>query len=371
LARKFEKKISPKKEIIPLAVDIPLDERVLRFVSATDLHNPDAERLEEEYRQQRQQAQQNAQENQPQNQLASMPPDQQRSYFVSLSLQCARIRVLENLELLGPRLVKLALVANCVRKLEGLDKLVNLEHLELYQNQIKRVENLGKLRNLRVLDLSFNKIREVEYLVDRRVVSGGVDRGENSQEEDHLPFRNKLRKLYLTNNKLKDIPANSVNSFPNLELLELGANKLRTTLVEDEEEGNTTADNVNADSTNSSPDNTTTSGHSSSMQVDPTSPPRSILDGLTNLKELWMGKNKIVTMYLPPLPALEKVAWQANRLEEWDGRFFRNCPNVTHLYFSKGEIKYYTTVCKGLSGMLILMIDESECWLMMIGLNVG
>ena len=50
----------------------------------------------------------------------------------------------------------------------------------------------------------------------------------------HIPFRSSLKKLYLTQNKFKEIPCGTVSTFKNLELLELGSNKLRD-LMEVEE----------------------------------------------------------------------------------------------------------------------------------------
>ncbi len=49
------------------------------------------------------------------------------------------------------------------------------------------------------------------------------------------------------------------------------------------------------------------------------------LEGLTNLKEVWLGKNKLTTMFLPPMPKLERIAWQCNRLQAWNKDFFKNC----------------------------------------------
>ena len=99
---------------------------------------------------------------------------------------------------------------------------------------------MESLKKLEVLDLSFNRIRTVTNL------------------DSNSPFVNTLKKLYLTNNKLTDLEPNTINCFKQLEHLELGANRFR----------------------NVSP----------------------ALEGLSNLKELWLGKNKITTMHLPPMP---------------------------------------------------------------------
>merc|ERR1719506_619871 len=86
-------------------------------------------------------------------------PDDEEIHF-----QCTRIRKLENLEAVGPRLKSLMLIANCIEKIENLDTNVNLEHLELYQNLLKKVENISHLTKLTNLDLSFNKIRSTASL---------------------------------------------------------------------------------------------------------------------------------------------------------------------------------------------------------------
>jgi len=63
------------------------------------------------------------------------------------------------------------------------------------------------------------------------------------------------------------------------------------------------------------------------------------LEGLTNITELWLGKNKITSMYLPPMPKLTRVAWQCNRLTAWDKAFFENCgAKLTHLYCGENAL---------------------------------
>lgn len=202
---------------------------------------------------------------------------------------CHRIRQLVNLDIIGSSLKKLTIIANCVERIEGLETLRNLEHLELYQNRLKTIENLECLPNLRVLDLSFNSIRSVDYLNEK------------------LPFAKGLTKLYLSNNKIVEIPQGTLEHFPNLELLELGANRLREIPA--------------------------------------------CVRKLSNLRELWLGKNKIRTMELeqpaesssselgkPLLPFLKHCSLQANRLTSYHTNFFKNCPNLTHFYLSENQL---------------------------------
>eukprot|EP00931_Biecheleriopsis_adriatica_P104967 TRINITY_DN79572_c0_g1_i1.p1 TRINITY_DN79572_c0_g1~~TRINITY_DN79572_c0_g1_i1.p1 ORF type:complete len:377 (+),score=97.54 TRINITY_DN79572_c0_g1_i1:40-1170(+) len=186
--------------------------------------------------------------------------------------QCARIKKLENLEEVGPKLKKLCLIANCVEKIENLDTNVNLEHLELYQNLLKKVENISHLTNLTVLDVSFNKIRSSATLAS-------------------CPFEH-LQRLYMSSNKITDVEG--IFHLTNLKMLELGSNRIRTI------------------------------------------PPE--LGNLVNLEELWLGKNKIVSMALPHLPALRHLSLQNNRLEVWEPSFFKNLSGLTHFYIGHNNL---------------------------------
>jgi protein phosphatase 1 regulatory subunit 7 len=189
-----------------------------------------------------------------------------------ISLQCTRIKKLENLEAAGPRLKKLCLIANCVEKIENLDTNVNLEHLELYQNLVKKIENISHLTSLTNLDLSFNKIRSTAAL-------------------SSCPF-DQLERLYLSSNKIQE--AEGIFHLHSLKMLELGSNRIRGM------------------------------------------PPQ--LEQLSNLQELWLGRNKIVSMGLPPLPALQHLSMQSNRLEVWDPSLFHNCPALSHLYLGHNNL---------------------------------
>ena len=59
------------------------------------------------------------------------------------------IHEIENLSCC-PALEKLFLVENLIRKLKGLDRLVNLKELHLHSNRIARIEGLKKLQKLEV-----------------------------------------------------------------------------------------------------------------------------------------------------------------------------------------------------------------------------
>ncbi|NWV26689.1 LRCC1 protein, partial [Origma solitaria] len=53
---------------------------------------------------------------------------------------------------------------NLIARIQGLDHLRNLQHLDLSSNQIRRIEGLGSLANLRTLSLSCNLLTRVEGL---------------------------------------------------------------------------------------------------------------------------------------------------------------------------------------------------------------
>merc|ERR1719198_1511865 len=71
---------------------------------------------------------------------------------------------------------------------------------------------------------------------------------------------------------------------------------------------------------------------------------------LVNLEELWLGKNKITSMALPPLPKLRHLSMQNNRLEVWDSSFFTNASGLTNLYL-------------GFNNLPDLLEDLEELWM--------
>mmetsp|Transcript_18631 Transcript_18631/g.46511 ORF Transcript_18631/g.46511 Transcript_18631/m.46511 type:complete len:527 (-) Transcript_18631:371-1951(-) len=230
-------------------------------------------------------------------------------------LSTARIQKMCNLDIVGENLQVLKLIANNIERIEGLETCVNLVHLELYQNAIKKIENLEFCGKLEHLDLSFNRIRVLGDL------------------EDHHkpPFAKSLKRLYLPSNKLEDVPDGGLSCFTELEVLELGANRLRK---------------IPAD-----------------------------VQHMPKLRELWLGKNKITSMKVdfgvdgagngaevemeeaggaagdaasarpgtppdgPLLPNLEICSLQCNRLENFDASFFANCGGrLKQLYLSENNL---------------------------------
>ena len=103
-----------------------------------------------------------------------------------------------------------------------------------------------------------------------------------------------LRKLYLANNRLSEIPEDAFKSLRCLEVIDLGANRIRKM--------------------------------------------GSYLNVLENLKELWLGKNKIEKIEgIDKLKNLVRLDVQSNRLTSVES--LPSLPNVEELYLSHNAIK--------------------------------
>lgn len=77
------------------------------------------------------------------------------------------------------KLVKLQLDNNIIQKIQRLEKLVNLEWLDLSFNQIEKIEGLStlsKLQDLSLYDNSITKIEGLDTLCDLKVFSFGKNR---------------------------------------------------------------------------------------------------------------------------------------------------------------------------------------------------
>jgi protein phosphatase 1 regulatory subunit 7 len=182
-----------------------------------------------------------------------------------------------------------------IQKLENLEPAgADLKTLCLIANCIEKIENLEANTGLEHLELYQNLIKKIDnirHLTNLTVLDFSFNRI-RSTEYLGTCFFEKLEKLYLSSNKIEE--AKGLCHFVNLKMLELGANRIRT------------------------------------LPAD--------LGNLLNLQELWLGKNKIGSMALPPLPHLKHLSMQNNRLETWDGALFANCPRLTHLYLGHNNL---------------------------------
>lgn len=192
--------------------------------------------------------------------------------------------------------ISLSLRKNLIHELSPFpeDLAARLEELDLFDNKIRKLrdffstircmgestlkENVtGAFGHLTKLDLSYNQIRNI----------GGLE-----------PLASTLRELYLVENKIKEIK--NLDSLLNLELLELGGNRIR--------------------------------------EIGPG------LAKLTKLKQLWLGKNKIASIgtSLQTLVSLEILSLQANRLTSIEPDNFLGPdanPHLRELYLSENGLK--------------------------------
>lgn len=182
-----------------------------------------------------------------------------------------------------------------IRKLENLQAAgSNLKRLILIANCIEKIENLEANTNLEHLELYQNLVKRIEnisHLKGLTVLDLSFNRIRSIATLNSCAFE-RLDKLYLSSNKIEEFEG--VFHFPNLSMLELGANRIRAI-----------------------PDS---------------------VGQLTNLRELWLGKNKIRSMHLPPVPQLRHLSLQNNRLEHWDEDLFANAPGLTHLYLGHNNL---------------------------------
>lgn len=173
--------------------------------------------------------------------------------IIVIGTQGAKITLISGLEPYAATLHTLVLRSNLIASPSGVEKLVNLEKLELYDNCIENLlpEQISNLSLLKILDLSFNSIRTMEavaccplleelYLAQNKLrtiegISGLaslkiLDLGANrirSIESSGLGSLSSLRSLWLGKNKIESIggPA-TIGNLPNLEKLDIQNNRL-------------------------------------------------------------------------------------------------------------------------------------------------
>jgi len=196
---------------------------------------------------------------------------------------------------IGNQVLELDLTNNKIKKIENLDHCVQLECLILRQNEIEVIEGLNNLPNLIDLDLYMNSIKELtlncfqaQTKLKRLDLSFNQLRTMVKINGSHLKS---LVELYLISNKITSID-NPLEELQNLELLELGDNRIRT--IEN-------------------------------------------LDALVNLKSLWLGRNKIARLEnLEMLKNLKILSMQSNRIMKLEN--LDALDNLEELYLSHNGI---------------------------------
>ena len=130
---------------------------------------------------------------------------------------------------------------NLIIKIEGLDRLVTLQELDLYDNQIEKIENLEKLTNLKYRKLIYFVRHAVDMIVYYLLLvlsSHGkgiifyrnLDLSFNAiKVMENLTALVELEELYLIQNNISKI--DSLTMLSSLTTLELGANKIRVCFI--------------------------------------------------------------------------------------------------------------------------------------------
>jgi len=235
-----------------------------------------------------------------------------------LSLINNRLSVIEKLEPCT-QLVHLCLRQNAItgQGLGGLDAVAHtLIKLDLYENQIDGSSlseyltgsSNGTPRvfpNLRYLDLSFNPVRQLQTI---KTDEDQMTDTESVREGGPLAAVPNLEYLFFVECKMKQMPP--FQALPKLRCLELGGNRLRT------------IERLGA------------------------------LQG--SLEELWLGKNKIVTIENLPLPNLRILSLQANRIVKMEG--LGDLTSLTQLYLAENGIE----VIEGLDALVNLTILDLD-----------
>ena len=102
-------------------------------------------------------------------------------------------------------LENLDLSFNNIKRIKNIDNLVNLENLYFVQNKIEKIENLSTLTNLKNLELGGNAIREIS--------------------EDSLQGLGKLEEIWLGKNSIPRLV--NLNHLKSLKILSIQGNKLK------------------------------------------------------------------------------------------------------------------------------------------------
>lgn len=226
-----------------------------------------------------------------------------------LDLTSAQLHDLKDVEL-SASLIELDLTANRLTKLdERIGQMTLLKKLSLRQNLYEdaAVESLTRwpaLFGLQELVLRDNRLTKVPMLeVFSFLTVLDVSFNKISSMKGIAEVTDKLKELYLSNNAVVEIV--EVEHLKELQILELGANRVRE---------------MNG------------------------------IQNLTQLKELWLGKNRIKTVDMCHLTGLTRISLQNNRLTSMLG--FQECVLLEELYLSNNFI----SVMEGLSTLTKLRI---------------
>jgi len=196
-----------------------------------------------------------------------------------LDVQHARLREIPEKVLDLPKCDYVCFRYNLIKDMSNVSYLnpAVLTELDLYDNNIKEIAGISELVNLKSLDISYNNLKALK--------------------RDQLIKLVNLEKLYLCANNIKSIPENVFDGqIKNLEVLELGANKIKK--IEN-------------------------------------------LPNFEKLRELHLAKNKISTIENLPeslKPTLKVLTLQENRIINLDYPGLGDFEILTELYLSANYI---------------------------------
>ncbi|KAM5538539.1 hypothetical protein V8D89_007872 [Ganoderma adspersum] len=137
-----------------------------------------------------------------------------------------RISHIANLGGLAATLRSVELGGNRLRKLEGLEGLVNLEELWVGKNKITKLENLGAVKKLRILSIQSNRITKIEGLESLENLEEFYISHNGVQRIEGLENNVKLRTIDLGNNFVERLEG--VSHLTKLEELWINDNKIAT-----------------------------------------------------------------------------------------------------------------------------------------------
>lgn len=226
-----------------------------------------------------------------------------------LDLTSFQLHDLESVEL-PLSLTELDLTANRLSSLDSrIGTLSNLKKLSFRQNlihdnalePISRWDALSALEELVLRDNKLMKIPDVSIF--KKLLVFDVSFNEITSLHGLCKVSNTLKELYVSKNQVSKIE--EIDHFYDLLILELGCNRVR--VMEN-------------------------------------------FQNLTNLQELWLGRNRIKVVNLCGLKCIKKISLQSNRLTSTRG--FEDCVALEELYLSHNGI----AKMEGLSSLVNLRV---------------
>ncbi len=141
-----------------------------------------------------------------------------------LDLYSHHLKKIQGLHL--PSIQKLCIADSQIKRIEGLDQLPNLKELNLFNNQIEKIEGLDRLPALQDLILVDNHITTIEgldYLSNLRYLNLGNNQITTIGGLEHT---HQLQILVLDHNAITTL--NGLGSLPNLQELKVNNNQIIT-----------------------------------------------------------------------------------------------------------------------------------------------